>query len=103
MAIDTIESPNSVTSTDIPHSDTLIERASRNVFSPGRNGYRCNTVFDGKTKDFSVLFNVPDANSMITTAGGNLPAVACKVEGVDVLLMSGKGSSYGTALNVPDL
>ena len=91
MPIGTIKSRNDVTRAYVPHSDALIKRSSCDILSFGRNRYCCDAILDLEVQNLSILLNIPDANSVITTARSDMSTIAGKIEGVDVLVMSGKG------------
>lgn len=103
VAVSTLQSLCEITGVNVPNPDALVERSCRNVVGVGGDGHSGDAVLDGKGERVGTLLDVPKSDSSVATAGSDGSAVASKVQGVDVLLVSGKVVANRASLNVPNL
>ena len=103
VAIGTFQSLNQISGVRIPHPHTLVERAGRDQLSIGGDGDSRDAVFDAQSEYVLAGVDIPYSYGSVTTARGDMPTIAGKVERVDILLVTVEGMPYHTVLNVPDL
>ena len=103
MAIGSFQSTNQVASRHTPDTDALVQRSSCDKVSARRDGDGGDPIFNLEGQNFTIAFDIPDADGMVAAAGGNVTAVTREVQRVDVLLVACKGVTDGTTLDIPDL
>ena len=103
MAFGAVKPFNQVPATSIPNSHTLVKRSCCNVLTIRGDSDGCYAIFDAKTQDLSIGFDVPDTDCTVSTTGSNVLAISSEVEGIDVLLMPRKCTADSAVLYVPNL
>lgn len=79
MSIDSVKSRNEIARTDVPYSHTLVKRACCDIFATRRDSYCGYTIFNDEVEDFPIVLNVPDADCVVATTGGNVAAIASEI------------------------
>jgi hypothetical protein len=69
----------------------------------GGHGHGGDAVLDAQGVDELAIQDIPETDSLVTTARGNVATVASKVQGVDILLVAAEDVLDGTRSNIPDL
>lgn len=103
VAVWALETLDEVAVGSIPHADALIEGASCHVLGVRRDGDSGHAVFDAEGQDVLACLNVPEADSTVTTAGGDGASVAREVKGVDILLMTSEAIPNRSIRDIPNL
>lgn len=92
-----------ITGADVPDAHAFIQTARCDVSRVGRNGHGRDSVLDLESENACVVLDIPETNRAITRARSNISTVRCKVERINVLLMTGEGVTDCPCLNIPDL
>lgn len=103
VAVGVLQTFHQVASGGIPDSHTLVQRAGCHVVAIGRHGHGSDTVLDAQGVDELAIQDIPQTNSLVTTARGNVATVASKVQGVDILLVTAEDMLDGACSNIPNL
>jgi hypothetical protein len=69
----------------------------------GRHGHRGDAVLDAQSVDELAIENIPQTDSLVTTARSNVTTVAGKVKRVDILLVAAEDMLDGACSNIPNL
>jgi hypothetical protein len=103
VAVRILETLDKISRGGVPDSDTLIQRASGDIEAIWRHGHGGDTIFDAKGVDKLVFNDIPKADGLVPATRGNVPAVACEVERVDILLVASEDVLDAPRTNVPNL
>jgi hypothetical protein len=101
VSIWALETLNKVASSSIPDTNALVERSSSDVFGIWGNGNGSDAILNAKSEDVLTGFDIPEADSAISTTGSNGASIAGKVERVDILLMAGERVSDCSRSDIP--
>jgi hypothetical protein len=103
VAIGVLQALDQVSSCSVPNTDTLVQRTGSHVTAIRRHGHSSDAILNAKSVDKLAIENIPETNSLISTARGDESTVASKVQRVDVLLVSTEDMLDGTLVDVPNL
>ena len=98
-----IESFDQQAVTRVPYAHALVQGSGCNKFAPWRHGYCCDAIFDDEVQNFSSAFEIPDTHRAIATARCNMLAIPRKVQGINVLLMTGECMADCSRFDIPHL
>lgn len=87
----------------VPDADALVQGAGGDEAAVGADGDGGHAVFDLEREDALVFLDVPEADGAVAGARGDVAAVGGEVQGVDVLVVAGKGVANLLGRDVPDL
>ena len=79
MAIGSFQSTNQVASWYTPDTDALVQRSGCDKVSTRRNGDGGYPILNLEGQNLTIAFDIPDADGMVATTGGNVSAVAREV------------------------
>jgi hypothetical protein len=91
------------TSLSIPDADTLVQATCSNEAVVGWDSDGGDAIFNLESKDALVLLDIPEANSAVAGAGGDVTTIGGEVERVNVLFVARELVEDALAGNVPDL
>jgi hypothetical protein len=69
----------------------------------GGHSHRGDAIFDAQGVNKLAIQDIPQTDSLVTTARGNIATVAGKVQRVDILLVAAEDMLDGACSNIPNL
>lgn len=103
VAIWSLEAFEQIALVDVPDTNALIQRASSDILSVGRDGDSCHAVFYRERERVAPSLDVPQANSSVAATRGDSTAIPSEVQRVDVLFVTRECVTDGSGLDIPDL
>jgi hypothetical protein len=103
VAIRVLQTLHQVSGRSIPYTNALVQRTGSHVVAIRRHSDGRDSIFNAKSVDKLAIKNIPKTHSLVSTARGDVSAVAGEVQGVDVLLMSREDVLDGACVDIPDL
>lgn len=91
------------TGLSVPNADALVQAAGCDEAVVGGDSDGSDAVFDVEGEDASVLLNVPQPDSAVARAGGNVAAIRGEIQGVNVLLVTRELVENLLGRDIPDL
>lgn len=91
------------TGLSVPNADALVQAAGCDEAVVGGDSDSSDAVFDVEGEDASVLLNVPQPDSAVARAGGNVATIRGEIQGVNVLLVTGELVEDLLGRDIPDL
>ena len=87
----------------VPDPDTLVQGSGSNELLVGRDSNSRDTIFNREDRRVLPGFNVPETDGSVAAARSNRPAIARKIETIDILFMAVECVANGPRLDIPDL
>lgn len=91
------------TGLSVPNADALVQAAGCDEAVVGRDSDGSDAVFDVEGENASVLLNVPQPDSAVARAGGNVATIRGEIQGVNVLLVTRELVENLLGRDIPDL
>lgn len=103
VAVGVLQTLHQVTSGGVPHADALVQGTGSHVAAIGGHGYSSDTILDAESVDELAIEDIPQTDSLVSTARGDEATIASKVQRVDVLLVSTEDVLDGARVDIPNL
>lgn len=103
VAIRALQALHQIAGGGVPDAHALVQRTRRDIVAVRRHGHSGHAVFDAQSVDQLAIQNIPKTNSLITTAGSDVPPVTSEIKRVDILFMSSEDVLDRSSGNIPNL
>lgn len=103
VSIGTFQSFDKVARSDVPDTDTLIQRSCCHKLAIWRNGNSRHAILNAQCEDVGLCLDIPKSDGTIAAARGNGASIPRKVQAIDILFVALERCSDCSTGNVPDL